>query len=654
MTLSLVGKRLGNYDIQAKIGEGGMGLVYLGIHPQIGKKVAVKVLHEELCGKADVVARFFNEAKAVNDISHPNIVDIIDFGETMFDGSVCKYIIMEYLDGESLAARMRREGVTIRETVHIIASCGSALAASHAKGVVHRDLKPENVYLCTRPGDRNYVKLLDFGIAKLTAEGNGPLSQHTRTGMVIGTPTYMSPEQCDGKGNIDNRADIYALGVMMYELLTGRVPFPGDGFGEVLVAHLTREPEPPSQLNKNIPPELEAIVLRCLRKKKEERFQSMNDMIAAIFDPGPHYQTFLRGEPAPVAGPNVPQVSPGGSLLLSAQAIQAALASSQAANSSSQLLAPNPMGSGAVPVVRPSVPSAPQPQQSAAWGALNSPQAGAPINSGPVAMGGRSVSHPGVGPSPLMSPNLGAPLAPGPRLGGPLQSGSPAEMMPVAGALSGPRPTTLQGASGEASRPRRPLNVMIGFASAIVLGVLSVVMIKLVTRQPPPVAAAVVERVQIVVKTTPERAEVLRSDEDGKVAGQTPYTFAVKKGAGPIELKLKLAGYKEELRSVEPTADRVVEVELSKLTPEPTEPTGNPVGTTSKPKKVKDAPKAVASDPVVKEPKAVKEPKVAKEPKEPKEPKAVKEPKVSDPKPAVEKKPRKGKKTDGDLLAPVF
>ena len=130
MAMSLIGRRLGNYDIQSKIGEGGMGLVYLGIHPQIGKKVAVKVLHEELCSKADVVARFFNEAKAVNDISHPNIVDIIDFGETTFDGVICKYIIMEYLDGESLAARMRREGVSIRETLHILAQCASALAAS--------------------------------------------------------------------------------------------------------------------------------------------------------------------------------------------------------------------------------------------------------------------------------------------------------------------------------------------------------------------------------------------------------------------------------------------------------------------------------------------------------------------------------------------
>ena len=138
--MSLIGKRLGNYDIHSKIGEGGMGIVYMGVHPQIGKKVAVKVLHPELSDKADVVTRFFNEAKAVNDINHPNIVDIIDFGESTVDGVTFKYIMMEFLDGESLSARMRREGVTIRESVSILAQCCSALSASHAKGVVHLSL----------------------------------------------------------------------------------------------------------------------------------------------------------------------------------------------------------------------------------------------------------------------------------------------------------------------------------------------------------------------------------------------------------------------------------------------------------------------------------------------------------------------------------
>ena len=153
-----------------------MGIVYMGVHPQIGKSRRQVRAAPELSDKADVVTRFFNEAKAVNDINHPNIVDIIDFGEATVDGTTFKYIMMEFLDGESLSARMRREGVTIRESVSILAQCCSALAASHAKGVVHRDLKPEKHLLGESAGDRNYVKLLDFGIAKLTTE-DGAMSQ---------------------------------------------------------------------------------------------------------------------------------------------------------------------------------------------------------------------------------------------------------------------------------------------------------------------------------------------------------------------------------------------------------------------------------------------------------------------------------------------
>ena len=300
--MSLIGKQVGNYLIKAKLGEGGMGTVYLGEHPGIGKRVAVKVLLEELASKEDIVTRFFNEAKAVNDIGHQNIVDVLDFGKMKSDVGVdIVYFIMEYLDGESLASRIRSSGLLFDETSHIIRQCCDGLAASHAKGVVHRDLKPENIYLCRRGTDKNFTKILDFGIAKLTGDG-GTSSHKTRTGLVIGTPTYMSPEQCEGRGLIDSRSDVYSLGVVLYELLTGRVPFPGEGFGEILVAHLTKEPELPSTLNPDITPELDAIVMHAIEKDRAKRFQTMEEFSAALADAAGHMTSYQPSGPASVAG----------------------------------------------------------------------------------------------------------------------------------------------------------------------------------------------------------------------------------------------------------------------------------------------------------------------------------------------------------------
>ncbi len=292
--MSLVGKSIGNYQIKAKLGEGGMGVVYLGEHPLIGKRVAVKVLLEELSANETVVSRFFNEAKAVNDIGHQNIVDIVDFGKTKNDyGGDLVYFIMEFLDGESLQVRLKRGGVTNVELMHMMTQCCSALAASHKKGIVHRDLKPDNIYLCSRGGDNNFIKILDFGIAKLTGDG-GMSSHKTRTGLVIGTPSYMSPEQCEGKGLIDHRSDIYSLGVVMYEMATGRVPFPGEGFGEILVAHLTKTPERPCALNPNLAPEIEAIILHAIEKDKNRRFQTMAEFEAAVRDPIQHTGSYKQ------------------------------------------------------------------------------------------------------------------------------------------------------------------------------------------------------------------------------------------------------------------------------------------------------------------------------------------------------------------------
>ena len=309
MAQSLVGRQIGNYKVTKQVGEGGMGAVYLGEHPMIGKKVAIKVLHDELAQKEDIVSRFFNEAKAVNDIGHENIVDVVDFGEMKDDaGNRVVYFIMEFLEGDSLNDRMKKGGVNQAQAIRIITQCASALQASHGKGIVHRDLKPDNIYLIKRGSDDLFVKLLDFGIAKLT--GDGANSNKTRAGSVLGTPAYMSPEQCDGRGNIDSRSDIYSLGMVLYEMLTGRVAFTGEGFGEILVAQITLPPTPLRQHNPNVPAELEEIVLRCLIKDRNARFQTMDEFRVALENLG-------LGAPRPVTSLNkiideAPPVQSGG------------------------------------------------------------------------------------------------------------------------------------------------------------------------------------------------------------------------------------------------------------------------------------------------------------------------------------------------------
>jgi serine/threonine-protein kinase len=281
----LIGQTIGNYLVTQKLGEGGMGAVYLAEHPGIGKKVALKVLHNEFSTNQEVAARFFNEAKAVNDIGHPNIVDIHDFG--IIQGGVGReqmvYFIMEYLAGNSLSGLIRQEAPLPPERALAIGlQVADALAASHKCGIVHRDLKPDNIMLIRRHRETDFVKLLDFGIAKLTGDVAG--SRRTRTGIVMGTPAYMSPEQCEGRGNIDHRTDIYALGIVLYEMMTGRVPFIGEGYGEILVQHLTQMPLPPSQFNM-MNAHVEAMLMKALEKRPDMRYPTMDEMMRAMADP---------------------------------------------------------------------------------------------------------------------------------------------------------------------------------------------------------------------------------------------------------------------------------------------------------------------------------------------------------------------------------
>jgi eukaryotic-like serine/threonine-protein kinase len=271
---------VGNYRIVRKIGEGGMGAVYLGEHALIGRPAAIKVLLREMSHRQDLVTRFFNEARAATAVKHPGIVEIYDFGYHS-DGSA--YIVMEYLEGESLSARLRRTGpCSETRAAALCRQVAGALAAAHAKGIVHRDLKPDNIFVVRDAdvADGERTKVLDFGIAKLTgAEEAG--SGMTRTGMVLGTPAYMSPEQCKGAGTVDQRADLYALGCILYEMVCGRVPFVAEGAGELMALHIFAPVPPPSTI-RPVTPQLEQLLLRALAKEPEHRFASAEEMIAAL------------------------------------------------------------------------------------------------------------------------------------------------------------------------------------------------------------------------------------------------------------------------------------------------------------------------------------------------------------------------------------
>ena len=277
-----IGHTIGNYKVTAKLGEGGMGVVYLAEHPVIGKKVAMKAIHPELSKNSDVVSRFITEAKAVNQIGHEHIVDIADFGNTP-EGEF--YFVMEYLQGESLSDRLKREKrIPLGQAMSIGAQIADALNASHQQGIIHRDLKPENIFLCHRGANREFVKVLDFGLAKLT-QNDQKVTHKTRTGSVMGTPYYMSPEQCEGKTEIDYRADIYSLGVLIFEMLTGKVPFGGEGYGEIIVKHVTMPPPSVRSVVPELPEFMDPIMYRVLAKDRDQRFQTMADLREALLDP---------------------------------------------------------------------------------------------------------------------------------------------------------------------------------------------------------------------------------------------------------------------------------------------------------------------------------------------------------------------------------
>lgn len=266
----MIGTTIGAYQVLRLIGQGGMGAVYEGIQQPIGRRVAIKVLHPDYASNQEIAKRFFNEARAANLIAHPSIVQISDFGQ-MPNGA--PYLVMEFLEGETLADRLERSGGRLPEelALHIIWQVASALEVAHARGIVHRDLKPSNVMLIPDSvmpsGER--VKVVDLGIAKL--EGLVTASRPTRSGSVLGTPLYMAPEQCKGANQVDGKADVYSLGVMLFELLSGQPPFVASSDLALLNMHVSKPPPSLLQRVPDVSGEVADLVECMLRKKPAER-----------------------------------------------------------------------------------------------------------------------------------------------------------------------------------------------------------------------------------------------------------------------------------------------------------------------------------------------------------------------------------------------
>lgn len=331
LDIARLGTAVGNYRLDKILGRGGMGTVYSGEHVYIKKAVAVKILHPQFARYPEAVNRFLREARAATTINHANVVDVTDFG-LLPDGLV--YFVMEFLDGKSLEDLIEREGaVELHRALNIANQISYALEAAHHNGVIHRDLKPDNIMLLTRPGRRDliklsadqswttereatfdFVKVLDFGIAKVMTPDD--LVADTVQGAVFGTPEYMSPEAARGE-EVDHRADVYSLGVIMFDMLCGRPPFEAPQSADVLAMHINKPPPSPREFapHREITEAAELVVLRAMQKDPNKRYQTMADLRRDILGAygSVNYRRHYPGAPLPTSGVGPPPIAQAGS-----------------------------------------------------------------------------------------------------------------------------------------------------------------------------------------------------------------------------------------------------------------------------------------------------------------------------------------------------
>jgi len=276
----------GKFRIERVLGQGGMGIVVAATHLQLDERVALKFLLPEALVNPEAVERFAREARAAVKIKSEHVARVSDVG-TLESGS--PYMVMEYLHGEDLAAWVRRNGaMPVPDAIEFLLQACEAIAEAHALGIVHRDLKPANLFVTRRVDGSPCIKVLDFGISKLTLPGAAPELAMTKTSTIMGSPLYMSPEQMSSSRNVDQRTDIWALGVILYESLTGRVPFEAETMPQLCGMILQEPPRPLSELRPDLPPALQQVILRCLEKNREQRFNNVAELAYGLAPFGEH------------------------------------------------------------------------------------------------------------------------------------------------------------------------------------------------------------------------------------------------------------------------------------------------------------------------------------------------------------------------------